>query len=109
MFWQMKDVVAWAKSSKIRWAVHVIRFAEPRWTRAVTDWTQPGVKRTPDSTFVGMFGKLPERKAWWCSLLNDEDPVNYSGTWYGLNRGVRMDYTGTLSRYIGATADTQMI
>ncbi|VDP59982.1 unnamed protein product [Heligmosomoides polygyrus] len=44
---KIRDAVAWAKSSKIRWAGHVMRFADTRWTRAVTDWIPRDVKRTP--------------------------------------------------------------
>ena len=29
-----------AKQNKIRWAGHVMRFDDNRWTRAVTDWTR---------------------------------------------------------------------
>ncbi|WKY16911.1 hypothetical protein Q1695_001487 [Nippostrongylus brasiliensis] len=35
---KIRDAVAWAKLSKIRWAGHVMRFRDDRWTRAVTDW-----------------------------------------------------------------------
>ncbi|KAK6761683.1 hypothetical protein RB195_022677 [Necator americanus] len=35
---KFKDVPAFAKESKIRWAGHVMRFNDNRWTRAVSDW-----------------------------------------------------------------------
>ncbi|VDO94271.1 unnamed protein product [Heligmosomoides polygyrus] len=44
---KIRDAVAWAKLSKIRWAGHIMRFAETRWTRAVIDWIPRDVKRTP--------------------------------------------------------------
>ncbi|VDO69306.1 unnamed protein product [Heligmosomoides polygyrus] len=43
---KIRDTVAWAKLSKIRWAGPVMRFADTR-TRAVTDWIPRDVKRTP--------------------------------------------------------------
>ncbi|VDP20578.1 unnamed protein product [Heligmosomoides polygyrus] len=44
---KIRDSVAWVKSSKIRWVDHVMRFADTRWMRAVTDWIPGDVKRTP--------------------------------------------------------------
>ncbi|VDO88222.1 unnamed protein product [Haemonchus placei] len=41
------DAVDYAKRSKIRWAGHVMRYNDDRWTRAVTDWIPRDVKRTP--------------------------------------------------------------
>ncbi|VDP56291.1 unnamed protein product [Heligmosomoides polygyrus] len=35
--WRIRDSVAWAMSSKIRWAGHVMRFADTRCTTAITD------------------------------------------------------------------------
>ncbi|KAE9416783.1 hypothetical protein Angca_009025, partial [Angiostrongylus cantonensis] len=32
------DAVLYAKQSKIRWAGHVMRMNDNRWTRAVSDW-----------------------------------------------------------------------
>ncbi|WKX96947.1 hypothetical protein Q1695_012975 [Nippostrongylus brasiliensis] len=43
---KIRDAVAWAKLSKIRWAGHVMRFRDDRWTRAVTDWIPRDVGRT---------------------------------------------------------------
>ncbi|VDO78414.1 unnamed protein product [Heligmosomoides polygyrus] len=44
---KIRDAVAWAKLSKIRWAGHVMRFADTSWTSAVTDWIPRDVKRAP--------------------------------------------------------------
>ncbi|KAE9418030.1 hypothetical protein Angca_008215, partial [Angiostrongylus cantonensis] len=40
-----KDAVLYAKQSKIRWAGHVMRMNDNRWTRAVSDWIPRDVKR----------------------------------------------------------------
>ncbi|KAE9419587.1 hypothetical protein Angca_007438, partial [Angiostrongylus cantonensis] len=42
---KIKDVVLYAKQSKIRWAGHVMRMNDNRWTRAVSDWIPRDVKR----------------------------------------------------------------
>ncbi|KAE9414907.1 hypothetical protein Angca_009206, partial [Angiostrongylus cantonensis] len=42
----IKDAVLYAKQSKIRWAGHVMRMNDNRWTRAVSDWIPRDVKRT---------------------------------------------------------------
>ncbi|KIH61846.1 hypothetical protein ANCDUO_07875 [Ancylostoma duodenale] len=41
-----KDAAAYAKLSKIRWAGHVMRFNDNRWTTVVSDWTPRNVKPT---------------------------------------------------------------
>ncbi|KAE9414420.1 hypothetical protein Angca_002748, partial [Angiostrongylus cantonensis] len=41
-----KDAVLYGKQSKIRWAGHVMRMNDNRWTRAVSDWIPRDVKRT---------------------------------------------------------------
>ncbi|EYC38674.1 hypothetical protein Y032_0702g1657 [Ancylostoma ceylanicum] len=43
---KIRDAAVYAKSSKIRWAGHVMRLNDHRWTRAVSDWTSRNVKRT---------------------------------------------------------------
>ncbi|KIH61364.1 hypothetical protein ANCDUO_08368 [Ancylostoma duodenale] len=43
---RIRDAAAYAKLSKIRWAGHVMRFNDNRWTRAVSDRTPRDVKRT---------------------------------------------------------------
>ncbi|KAE9416976.1 hypothetical protein Angca_003595, partial [Angiostrongylus cantonensis] len=35
---KIKDAVLYAKQSKIRWAGHVMRMNDNRWTMAVSDW-----------------------------------------------------------------------
>ncbi|KIH44664.1 hypothetical protein ANCDUO_25310 [Ancylostoma duodenale] len=42
---KIRDAAAYAKLSKIRWAGHVMRFNDNRWTRAVSDWTPRDVNR----------------------------------------------------------------
>ncbi|KAE9417440.1 hypothetical protein Angca_006003, partial [Angiostrongylus cantonensis] len=43
---EIKDVVLYAKQSKIRWVGHVMRMNDNRWTRAISDWILRHVKRT---------------------------------------------------------------
>nr|CDJ91750.1 RNA-directed DNA polymerase (reverse transcriptase) domain containing protein [Haemonchus contortus] len=50
---KIRDAVDYAKKSKIRWAGHVMRYSDDRWTRAVTDWIPRDIKRTS--------GRLPTR------------------------------------------------
>ncbi|KAE9413714.1 hypothetical protein Angca_009398, partial [Angiostrongylus cantonensis] len=35
---KVKDAVPYAKQSKMRWAGHVMRMNDSRWTKAVSDW-----------------------------------------------------------------------
>ncbi|KAE9415298.1 hypothetical protein Angca_004490, partial [Angiostrongylus cantonensis] len=35
---KIKDAVLYAEQSKMRWAGHVMRVNDNRWTRAVSDW-----------------------------------------------------------------------
>ncbi|VDO67072.1 unnamed protein product [Heligmosomoides polygyrus] len=44
---KIRGAVSWAMSSKVRWAGHVMRFEDTRWTGAITDWIPRDVKRTP--------------------------------------------------------------
>ncbi|KAE9416367.1 hypothetical protein Angca_007469, partial [Angiostrongylus cantonensis] len=44
---KIKDAVLDAKQSMIRWAGHIMRMNDNRWTRAVSDWVPQDVKRTP--------------------------------------------------------------
>ncbi|VDP55381.1 unnamed protein product [Heligmosomoides polygyrus] len=44
---KIRDAVAWAKSSNIRWTGQIMRFADARWTKAVTDCIPLDAKRTP--------------------------------------------------------------
>ncbi|KAE9415636.1 hypothetical protein Angca_007752, partial [Angiostrongylus cantonensis] len=43
---KIKDAVLYVKQSKIRWAGHVMRMNDNRWTGAVSDWNPRDVKRT---------------------------------------------------------------
>ncbi|KAE9418292.1 hypothetical protein Angca_007445, partial [Angiostrongylus cantonensis] len=48
----IKDAVLYAKQSKVRWAGHVKRMNDNRWTRAVSDWISRDVKRTTGRTLT---------------------------------------------------------
>ncbi|KAE9415515.1 hypothetical protein Angca_006814, partial [Angiostrongylus cantonensis] len=41
---KIEDGVLYAKQSKIRWAGHIMRMNDNRWTRAVSDWIPRDVK-----------------------------------------------------------------
>ncbi|KAE9419169.1 hypothetical protein Angca_009832, partial [Angiostrongylus cantonensis] len=43
---KIKDVVLYAKQSKMWWARHLVRMNDNRWTRAVSDWIPLDVRRT---------------------------------------------------------------
>ncbi|KAE9413116.1 hypothetical protein Angca_007918, partial [Angiostrongylus cantonensis] len=43
---KIKVAILCTKQSKIRWAEHAMRMNDNRWTRAVSDWIPPDVKRT---------------------------------------------------------------
>ncbi|KAE9420788.1 hypothetical protein Angca_003934, partial [Angiostrongylus cantonensis] len=43
---KFKDAVLYSKQSKIRWAGHVMRMNDSRWTRGVSDWIPRDVNRT---------------------------------------------------------------
>ncbi|KAE9419745.1 hypothetical protein Angca_004134, partial [Angiostrongylus cantonensis] len=62
---KVKDAVLYAKQSKIRWADHVMRMNDNRWTRAVSGWIPRDVKRTAESPPTGwseFFAKSLEEK-----------------------------------------------
>ncbi|KAE9411957.1 hypothetical protein Angca_007966, partial [Angiostrongylus cantonensis] len=41
---KIKDTILFARQSKIKWAGHVMRMNDNRWTRAVSDWIPRHVK-----------------------------------------------------------------
>uniref|UniRef100_A0A7I5EE03 Reverse transcriptase n=1 Tax=Haemonchus contortus TaxID=6289 RepID=A0A7I5EE03_HAECO len=50
---KMKYAVDYAKESKMRWAEHIMRYSDDRWTRADTECIPRGIKRT--------LGRMPTR------------------------------------------------
>ncbi|VDM57483.1 unnamed protein product [Angiostrongylus costaricensis] len=62
---KIKDAVLYAKQSRIRWAGHVMRMNDNRWTRAVSDWIPRNVKCTaekPPIRWPEFFTKSPEER-----------------------------------------------
>ncbi|KAK6763544.1 hypothetical protein RB195_024026 [Necator americanus] len=84
---KIRDAAAFAKESKIRWAGHVMRFNDNRWTRAVNDWVFRDIKRAtgrPLTRWSDFFTKsfkekydalrVPrEGRNHWATLARDRD------------------------------------
>ncbi|KAE9420515.1 hypothetical protein Angca_003057, partial [Angiostrongylus cantonensis] len=58
---KIKDTLLYAKQSNIRWAGHVMRINDNRWTSAVSDWIPRDVNRTT--------GRPPTR---WLEFLHEK-------------------------------------
>ncbi|KAK6748738.1 hypothetical protein RB195_001390 [Necator americanus] len=88
---KIRDAAAYAKESKIRWAGHVMRFNDNRWTKAVSDWIPRDIKRTavkPPTRWSDLFTKsfkkkydtlrVPcEKNCHWATLARDRDKWKY--------------------------------
>ncbi|KAE9414920.1 hypothetical protein Angca_002788, partial [Angiostrongylus cantonensis] len=62
---KIKDAVLFAKQSKIKWAGHVMRMNDNRWTRPVSDWIPRDVKRIagrPPTRWLEFFTKSLEER-----------------------------------------------
>ncbi|KAK6740639.1 hypothetical protein RB195_008854 [Necator americanus] len=95
---KIRDAAAFAKESKIRWAGHVMRFNDNRWTRAVSEWIPRDIKRNtgrPPTRWSDFFTKsfkenydalrVPrERRNHWATLARDRD--KWKNYWRPLDR-----------------------
>ncbi|KAK6747700.1 hypothetical protein RB195_000723 [Necator americanus] len=84
---KIRDAAASPKECKIRWAGHVMRFNDNRWTKAMSDWVPCDIKRAtgrPPTRWSDFFTKsfkekydalrVPrERRNHWATLAHDRD------------------------------------
>ncbi|KAK6732038.1 hypothetical protein RB195_016424 [Necator americanus] len=87
---KVRDAAVFAKGSKLRWAGHVVRFNDNRWTRAASDWVPRDIKRTirrPPTRWSDFFTKsfkgnydalrvLREKGNHWATLARDRNKNN---------------------------------
>uniref|UniRef100_A0A0K0DIU5 Metal-dependent hydrolase n=1 Tax=Angiostrongylus cantonensis TaxID=6313 RepID=A0A0K0DIU5_ANGCA len=75
---KIKDAVLYAKQSKMRWAVDVMRMNDNRWTRTVGDWIPWDVKRTagrPPARWPEFFAKSPSENVMVNESLERAEPT----------------------------------
>uniref|UniRef100_A0A0K0D5A7 threonine--tRNA ligase n=1 Tax=Angiostrongylus cantonensis TaxID=6313 RepID=A0A0K0D5A7_ANGCA len=75
----IKDAVLYSKRSKIRWAGHVMRMNDNRWTRSVSDWISRDVKRTavPDLIKITLpNGKQFDAESWRTTPLQIAEKIS---------------------------------
>ncbi|KAK6736563.1 hypothetical protein RB195_019322 [Necator americanus] len=70
---KISDAAAYAKDSKMRWAGHVMRFNDNRWTRAVSGWIPRHFKRTAGRPMVRPLNEILRRKIRCSSTLSREE------------------------------------